>query len=70
LNETPHIGLGMTLRDYFAAHAPITYRDAFDILDQEMECVGPWPVMRVLDRLAELRMDYANAMIAAREAKS
>lgn len=57
---------GMSLRDYFAAHAPFTYQDAFDRLDLEGECVGPWPVHRVMERLAELRMEYADAMLEAR----
>lgn len=58
---------GMTLRDYFAAHAPITLTDAVEFLDTYGgEVVGPWRPEKVLQTLAELRVEYADAMIAAR----
>lgn len=56
----------MSLRDYFAAHAPITWSDAIDSLDCTGECVGPWPGSKILERLALLRTDYADAMLAER----
>ena len=59
---------GMTLRDYFAAHAPITYQDAVDWLDCfGGEVTGPWPSGRIIDVLSDLRMEYADAMLRARQ---
>lgn len=61
--------LGMTLRDYFAAHAPITYQDAIGWLDcHGGEVVGPWNPETVMAVLVDLRNDYANAMLEARSA--
>jgi len=60
---------GMTLRDYFAAHAPITYQDAIEWLDcHGGEVVGPWNPKTVMAVLVDLRNDYADAMLAARSA--
>ena len=55
----------MTRRDYFAAHAPITWQDAVEILDFTGECVGPWPASTVLGQLALLRAAYADEMVKA-----
>jgi hypothetical protein len=58
---------GMTLRDYFAAHAPITLTDAVEFLDTYGgEVTGPWPPQKVLRTLADLRVEYADAMLQAR----
>ncbi len=55
---------GMSLRDYFAAHAPITYQDAYEWLEcYGGECVGPWPSKSVMETLVRLRFEYADAMI-------
>ena len=55
---------GMTLRDYFAAHAPITYQDAIEHLDcHGGEIVGPWPPSLIMITLVTLRTNYANAML-------
>jgi hypothetical protein len=60
--------LGMTLRDYFAAHSPITLTDAVEFLDTYGgEVTGPWPPKEVLRTLADLRIEYANAMLKARD---
>jgi hypothetical protein len=60
---------GMTLRDYFAAHAPITLTDAVEFLDTYGgEVTGPWPPQKVLRTLADLRVEYADAMLQARNA--
>lgn len=60
---------GMTLRDYFAAHAPITWQDAIEWLDTYGgEVVGPWHPERIMDTLVMLRNEYADAMLKAREA--
>lgn len=60
---------GMTLHDYFAAHAPITLDDAVQFLDTYGgEVVGPWPPQKVLQTLADLRVEYADAMLKARAA--
>ena len=59
---------GMTLRDYFAAHSPITLTDAVEFLDTYGgEVTGPWPPKEVLRTLADLRIEYANAMLKARD---
>jgi hypothetical protein len=61
------IHVGMTLRDHFAAHAPITLDDAVQFLDTYGgEVVGPWPPEKVLQTLADLRVEYADAMLKAR----
>ena len=59
---------GMTLRDYFAAHAPVTIKDATDWLNYHGgPCLeGHWRVQTVMNTLADLRNDYATAMIEAR----
>jgi len=67
--EAKRLAEGMTLRDYFAAHAPITLTDAVEFLDTYGgEVTGPWPPQEVLRTLADLRVEYANAMLKAREA--
>lgn len=57
---------GMDLRDYFAAHAPV---DVYD-LDS---CFGIyWDELKgkeLLDKLAQARYQYADAMMEARNAK-
>ncbi len=54
----------MSLRAYFAAHAPFTYADAVEVLDHfGGECVGPWPPSRVIAALCELRSEYAETMV-------
>ena len=61
--------LGMTLHDYFAAHAPITLTDAVEFLDTYGgEVTGPWPPQKVLRTLADLRVEYADSMLQARNA--
>jgi hypothetical protein len=60
---------GMTLRDYFAAHSSITLDDAVQFLDTYGgEVVGPWPPEKVLQTLADLRVEYADAMLKVRAA--
>lgn len=60
-----HLSRGMALREYFAAHAPVTWQDAIESLDCTDECVGPWRGAKVLERLVLLRTEYADAMVAA-----
>lgn len=55
---------GMTLRDYFAAHAPITLADAVSVLEHSN--APSCTIYETLAYLAKLRTDYADAMIAAR----
>ena len=62
------IHVGMTLLDYFAAHAPITLDDAVQFLDTYGgEVTGPWPPQEVLRTLADLRVEYAKAIMKARK---
>ena len=59
--------MGITVRDYFAAHSPITLDDAVQFLDTYGgEVVGPWPPEKVLQTLADLRVEYADDMLKAR----
>jgi len=53
---------GMTLRDYFAAHAPITFQDACDAIGED-----GYSYKEAFTRLARMRMAYADAMLAERE---
>ena len=57
---------GMTLRQYYAAHAPITMADAQRTLLDWGRKVST--VADILDMLAQLRFLYADEMIKAREA--
>lgn len=62
---------GMTLRDYFAAHAPVTFAEAL------AACTGTMPALSDTDTrdfawkvLASLRYEYADAMLLARKEAS
>lgn len=57
---------GLSVRDYFAAHAPISWQDAIKSIDCSEERFGPWPESKIIERLVLLRNDYADAMLAAR----
>ena len=57
---------GMTLRDYFAAHAPIGVADANEAF-YRTNSRNPRE-SEMLDTLAVLRSRYADAMLKAREA--
>lgn len=56
---------GMTLRDYFAAHAPITFQDAVWVLikQEDRDFTGA----EILEMLALMRIGYADAMLKERE---
>ena len=58
---------GMTLRDYFAAHAPIDVADANGAFYRAHGRNARTSEM--LDMLARLRSMYADAMLKAREAE-
>jgi hypothetical protein len=63
---------GMTLRDYFASHAPFTLDDVPHHRSHKATRLGPLysdpiPLAERLATLAKLRMEYADAMLAARE---
>lgn len=65
------IDSGMTLRDYFAAHAPITIEDAMLVAGLDCSAFGMLPLgkrMDVMVALANMRGTYADAMIAERSA--
>ena len=56
---------GMTMRDYFAAHAPIDVADANEAFYRTH---GRSPrTSEMLDTLAGLRSMYADAMLKARD---
>lgn len=56
---------GMTLRQYYAAHAPITIRDAVDYLGAKGEINSGEVTPKVRECFARMRFEYADAMIAA-----
>ena len=65
--KIPHNG--MSMRDYFAAHAPITLEDARLYYKRSAHYGGPWPDMSVLLAiLAKLRGEYADTMVTERAA--
>lgn len=55
---------GMTLRDYFAAHAPITLAEAWEYFNN-MHNRRPRP-SEAITMLANLRGAYADAMLMER----
>lgn len=55
---------GMTLRDYFAAHAPIDLGWANEIFYRRMGRNPGW--QETLEQLAELRGAYADKMLKER----
>jgi hypothetical protein len=60
---------GITARDYFAAKAPISVADALIACAVDTGSIGTLPRAQrvtVLAVLAEMRLEYADAMIAAR----
>lgn len=63
---SPHSGEpcddGMSLRDYFAAHAPIGWKDVLDITGAPQDM----PIGEIFAEWAELRLAYADAMLKAR----
>jgi hypothetical protein len=58
---------GMTLRDYFAAHAPITLADSYHAFMQKPD-IGEPTKEQLMQDLAESRYAYATAMLKARDA--
>lgn len=69
---------GMTLRDYFAAHAPVSFADAVIACDNHRNAPdsqtaicrvlvqGAAAIVEAMAMLAKLRGQYADAMIAER----
>lgn len=55
--------VGMTLRDYFAAHAPFVIEDILYTHDKDQSFN---PREKHLELLAEMRYKYADAMIVER----
>ena len=56
---------GMSLRDWFAGTAPITFSDAIEVLKSQAD--DKFTGADILQMLAELRGGYADAMLAERE---
>jgi hypothetical protein len=54
---------GMTLRDYFAAHCPITFTEFLKGWKRPDDA----NTEAAFDRFAELRLEYAAAMLKARQ---
>lgn len=67
--EIKEVGAGMTLRDYYMAHAPVTIEDAMLMARIDASSVGMLPGKSrevVFFTLALMRGEYADAMIDAR----
>lgn len=56
---------GMSLRDYFAAHAPITLDDARDAMESMGRTSYTWE--ELIHTLAQMRFGYADDMLKERE---
>ena len=56
---------GMTLLDYFAAHAPISFADAKEYCRSSME--GDVTHEKVMKVLAQMRSAYADEMLKMRK---
>ncbi|MES2320201.1 MAG: hypothetical protein V4631_22215 [Pseudomonadota bacterium] len=66
---TAQAGMGMSLRDYFAANAPISTMDAMVACGVDALSFGCLPREHrvvVMAALAEMRGDYADAMLTER----
>lgn len=59
-NQPFHTGL--SARAYFAAHAPITLKDAFEHIQSAGETPSYAAALRIL---AQMRVAYADAMLEA-----
>lgn len=58
---------GMSLRDYIAAHCPISHGDAFHLISEQTE-VGTVDCNRIMEEFCRMRYEYADAMLKARQA--
>lgn len=64
-----YMQFGMSLRDYFAARAPISVQDAMIASGLGMAAFAGrnrGERIEIMKALAEMRMDYADAMLAER----
>lgn len=59
---------GMKMREYFAAHAPITMDDAYVTWRQDISRGEP-TASELVEKVVELRVQYADQMLAALEQK-
>lgn len=66
-NGASQVYEGMTLRDYFAAHCPMTIVE----FGHGLEAIGHEDASadQMLTAFARIRYNYADAMLKAREAK-
>ncbi len=68
-NESHYAGAqqGMTLRDYFAAHAPFTMTDVIESFISNSKENQKGPTGReIIDFMVALRFSYADAILAER----
>lgn len=63
-NEYGQVGGGVTLRDYFAAHAPVTMSDA----ELAIKAIGEsnYTGEQLMKMLCSIRWLYADTMLEAR----
>lgn len=65
---------GMSLREYYAAHAPISLRDAVEAFGEDPDHLSSLQDdsirVGVFEMLAALRLEYADAMILAENGES
>lgn len=67
--DAPHegIGNGMTLHDYFAAHAPISFADALELMGNTFDMNRDIDRAAVLSVLALMCSEYADFALQERE---
>jgi hypothetical protein len=58
---------GMTLRDYLAAHAPITLADVYHTFFDNKPDIGEPNTELLMKAFAKVRYQYADAMLEARQ---
>ena len=72
VHDTERLLSGMSMREYYAAHSPVSMVDANESLHQTSAFGKPsengaYPMHLVLRELVRLRWEYADAMLAAGE---
>lgn len=64
-DDTVCLNYGMSKRDYFAAHAPVTMDDARWVMTATVGEAKEFTGMDIVNALVGLRLLYADQMLAA-----
>lgn len=61
-------GIGMSLRDYFATHCPITFQDAREIVHEDLKnkCEAV-TYKKIFEWLCQMQLAYADSMLEQRK---